>query len=48
MIKLGTDKRVNFQYLIQKVAKNNKVDLTVVRANKALDVQLPVATIATT
>jgi S1-C subfamily serine protease len=43
MIKLGTDKRVNFQYLIQKVAKNNKVDLTIVRANKALDVQLPVA-----
>jgi S1-C subfamily serine protease len=43
MIKLGSDKRVNFQYLIQKVAKNNKVDLTVVRANKAMDVQLPVA-----
>jgi len=42
MIKLGTDKRVNFQYLIQKVAKNNKVDLTIVRENKAMDVQLPV------
>jgi S1-C subfamily serine protease len=43
MIKLGADKRVNFQYLIQKVAKNNKVDLTIVRANKAMDVELPVA-----
>src|SRR6202045_4666059 len=42
MIKLGADKRVNFQYLIQKVAKNDKVDLTIVRANKAMDVQLPV------
>jgi S1-C subfamily serine protease len=43
MIKLGTDKRVSFQYLIQKVAKNNQVDLTIVRANKPMDVQLPVA-----
>jgi S1-C subfamily serine protease len=43
MIKLGTDKRVSFQYLIQKVAKNNKVDLTIVRAGKSMDVQLPVA-----
>ncbi len=42
MIKLGTDKRVSFQYLIQKVAKNNKVDLTIVRNNKPMDVQLPV------
>jgi len=42
MIKLGTDKRVGFQYLIQKVAKNNKVDLTIVRANKPMDVQLSV------
>ena len=43
MIKLGTDKRVSFQYLIQKVAKNNKVDLTIVRNNKPMDVQLPVS-----
>ena len=43
MIKLGTDKRVSFQYLIQKVAKNNKVDLTIVRNNKPMNVQLPVA-----
>jgi S1-C subfamily serine protease len=43
MIKLGTDKRVSFQYLIQKLAKNNKVDLTIVRNNKPMDVQLPVS-----
>jgi S1-C subfamily serine protease len=43
MIKLGTDKRVSFQYLIQKVAKNNKADLTIVRSGKSMDVQLPVA-----
>jgi hypothetical protein len=34
---------VSFQYLIQKVAKNNKVDLTIVRNNKPMDVQLPVS-----
>jgi S1-C subfamily serine protease len=42
MIKLGTDKRVGFQYLIQKVAKSDKVNLTIVRANKPIEVQLPV------
>ena len=43
MIKLGSDKRVSFQYLIQKVAQHNKIDLTIVRANKPMDVQLSVA-----
>ncbi len=43
MIKLGTDKRVNFQYLIQKVAKDDKLDLTIVRGNKPMDVQIPVS-----
>ncbi len=43
MIKLGTDKRVSFQYLVQKVAKDDKVDLTIVRANKPMEVQIPVA-----
>src|SRR5262249_8776824 len=43
MIKLGTDKRVGFEYLIQKVTKNNKVDLTIVGGNKPMDVQLSVA-----
>src|SRR5690348_17056385 len=40
MIKLGTDKRVNFQYLIQKAARNNKVALSIVRANKPMEVQI--------
>jgi S1-C subfamily serine protease len=43
MIKLGTDKRVSFQYLIQKVARNDRLDLTIVRAGKSMDVQIPVA-----
>jgi S1-C subfamily serine protease len=43
MIKLGTDKRVSFQYLIQKVARDDKVDLTIVRDNKPMDVRIPVS-----
>ena len=34
MIKLGANLRVRFQYLVQKIAKNGKVPLTVVRAGK--------------
>jgi S1-C subfamily serine protease len=44
MIKLGPNLRVGFEYLIQKVAKNGRVDLTVVRANTPLQVQVPVST----
>ena len=43
MVKLGADLRVNFRYLIQKVAVNGKVTLTIVRAGKSLVVQLPVS-----
>jgi S1-C subfamily serine protease len=43
MIKLGSNLRVGFEYLIQKVAKNGKVELTVVRANKPMQVELPVS-----
>ena len=43
MIKLGSNLRVRFQYLIQKIAKNGKVPLTIVRAGKELKVELPVA-----
>ncbi|MGD0233088.1 MAG: trypsin-like peptidase domain-containing protein [Syntrophorhabdales bacterium] len=42
MIKLGANLRVRFQYLIQKIAKNGKVPLVVVRAGKVLAVELPV------
>lgn len=42
MIKLSDTLRVNFQYLIQKFAKDGKVPLTVVRAGKEMQIQLPV------
>jgi S1-C subfamily serine protease len=43
MIKLGTNLRVRFLYLIQKIAKKGKVPLTVVRAGKELVFEVPVA-----
>ena len=43
MVKLDKDLRVNFQYLIQQVAVNGKLPLTIVRAGKSQTVQLPVS-----
>ena len=43
MIKLGDNLRVRLRYLIQKIAKGGKVELTIVRAGKELTVQVPVA-----
>ena len=42
MVKVG-DIRVRFQYLIQKIAKDGKVPLTVVRGGDELKIDLPVA-----
>jgi S1-C subfamily serine protease len=42
MIKLGPNLRVHFEYLIQKIARDGKAPLTVVRANKEVPVDLPV------
>ena len=42
MIKMNNNLRVQFKYLIQKIAKNGKVPLTVVRAGKTLAVDVPV------
>jgi len=42
MIKLGADLRVGFRYRVQQAARNGKVPLTIVRAGKSLQVQLPV------
>ena len=42
MIKLGTNLRVRFQYLIQQIAKDGKVPLTIVRDGKPMSVDLPV------
>ena len=44
MIKLNDDLRVQFLYLIQKIAKDGKIPLTVVRAGKELQIELPVST----
>jgi S1-C subfamily serine protease len=41
MIMLG-DLRVNFAYLVQKVVKNGRVPLTVVRSGKEMAIELPV------
>jgi S1-C subfamily serine protease len=43
MVKIDKDLRVSFGYMIQKVAKDGKLPLTVVRAGKTLKVDLPVS-----
>ena len=42
MVKVNPDLRVNFAYLIQKVAKNGTVPLTIVRDGKSQVLQMPV------
>ena len=42
MVRLDSDLRVNFQYLVQKIAAHGVVPLTVVRAGKTLKIELPV------
>ncbi|HEY8994511.1 MAG TPA: trypsin-like peptidase domain-containing protein [Lacunisphaera sp.] len=42
MVKLGSNLRVRFQYLIQQLARNGTVPLTVVRGQKTLTINLPV------
>jgi S1-C subfamily serine protease len=42
MVKIGPDLRVNFNYLVQKVASNGTLPLTIVRAGKVSQVRLPV------
>ena len=42
MIKVGSNLRVHFAYMVQRIAKNGKVPLTVVRAGKEVPVDLPV------
>jgi len=41
MIKLGPNLRVRFRYLVQKLAKDGKVPLTVVRAGKEMHIEVP-------
>jgi S1-C subfamily serine protease len=42
MVRLGPNLRVRFQYRVQQVAKDGKVPLTIVRAGKTMQVQVPV------
>jgi S1-C subfamily serine protease len=42
MIKITEDLRVDFRYRVQQVVRGGKVPLTIVRAGKALEVQVPV------
>jgi S1-C subfamily serine protease len=43
MVQLSPNLRIRFQYLVQRLAKDSKVPLTVVRAGKPVVVQLPVS-----
>ena len=43
MIKLDKDLRVSFAYMIQRVANNGKVPMSIIRAGKPMQVQLPVS-----
>ncbi len=42
MVKINDGLRLRFQYLIQKVVKDNKVPLTVIRQGKTMTIDLPV------
>ncbi|MEO5959642.1 MAG: trypsin-like peptidase domain-containing protein, partial [Opitutaceae bacterium] len=43
MVRIGDNLRVRFRYLVQKVARDGKVPLTVVRAGKEMKVEAPVS-----
>jgi S1-C subfamily serine protease len=43
MIKLGSNLRVRFDYLVQKIVKNGTIPLTLVRAGKTQTVEVPVS-----
>jgi S1-C subfamily serine protease len=44
MVKIDKDLRVNFLYMVQRLTKDDKLPLTVVRAGKTLKIELPVST----
>ncbi len=44
MVRIGSNLRIRFQYLVQKIAKNGKVALTVLRQGKEISVNQPVPT----
>jgi hypothetical protein len=44
MVKMGSNSRIRFNYLVQRLAKNGKLDLTIVRHGKEMKIQMPVQT----
>jgi S1-C subfamily serine protease len=44
MVKLGANRRIGFRYMVQKLAKQGKVPLTIVRAGKPVEIELPLLT----
>jgi len=42
LVKIGPDLNLRFQYYVQKLAKNGKVPLTVIRNGKVMSLQVPV------
>jgi S1-C subfamily serine protease len=45
MVSVGSDARLSFRYLIQKVARNGRVPLTIVRGGSTMHIELPVPTV---
>src|SRR5271155_2435526 len=45
MVKIDKDLRVNFAYLIQRLANDGKVPMTLVRAGKSMKIELPVSAV---
>jgi S1-C subfamily serine protease len=43
MVKINSNLRVSFRYLVQKIAKNGKLPLTIIRSGKEMSVQVPVS-----
>ena len=43
LVKIGPDLNLRFQYYVQRLTRNGKVPLTVIRNGKALNLQVPVA-----
>ena len=42
LVKIGPDLNLRFQYYVQRLAKNGKVPLTIIRNGKVMSIQLPV------
>lgn len=43
MVRIANNTRVNFRYLVQKIARQDKIPLTIIRSGKEMQVSLPVS-----